>query len=365
MRNTRHSLRHPTYVPGATPRPAANPAEATEPADPVRRSTTEAKTKLVEFENAPFPFDSAIDPRRRKHGLARARALQRSARAAAHPKGFDARRPGLIVVFLHGHRATIERDVRDRQRVADQIALANVNAVLVAPQFAVNASTTPAPGGSGSPTALRASCGEAGAHLARLHGDWRTRKTFATLPVVVVAYSGGYRPRGLGPAQGRHQHSVIGVLMLDALYGEAHKYADWIERHPNAFFVSGLPRLDARAEPAAAEDARRPRRPLPHGARRPHPPRQHHLHPRQERRAPQRLRHRAPGPQNPLGRLCSTGCRNTGAERDADAVHRFAAPHFHLCSTTAVPAACRPTNRAQPAPIPDISTSTTVLVRAV
>ena len=62
-------------------------------------------------------------------------------RALVHiPKGFDARRPGLIVVFLHGHRATLERDVRDRQKVAEQIAEGNVNAVLIAPQFAVNAS---------------------------------------------------------------------------------------------------------------------------------------------------------------------------------------------------------------------------------
>ena len=110
------------------------------------------------------------------------------------PKGFDARRPGLIVVFLHGHRATIERDVRRppaRRRLRSRDA--NVNAVLVAPQFAVNASDSSA-GRFWESYGFASFLGEAGAHLARLHGDWRTRKTFATLPVVVVAYSGGYVP---------------------------------------------------------------------------------------------------------------------------------------------------------------------------
>ena len=33
------------------------------------------------------------------------------------PKGFDVRKPGVIVVFFHGNGATLERDVRDRQLV--------------------------------------------------------------------------------------------------------------------------------------------------------------------------------------------------------------------------------------------------------
>ena len=65
--------------------------------------------------------------------------------------------------------------------------------MLVAPQFAVNASDSSA-GRFWESYGFASFLGEAGAHLARLHGDWRTRKTFATLPVVVVAYSGGYVP---------------------------------------------------------------------------------------------------------------------------------------------------------------------------
>jgi hypothetical protein len=39
---------------------------------------------------------------------------------------------------------------------------------------------------------------------------------------------------------------VVGVLLLDALYGEVDKYADFIARHPNAFFISAYTASSAR-----------------------------------------------------------------------------------------------------------------------
>ena len=55
------------------------------------------------------------------------------------PENFDAQKPGVIVVFFHGNGATLERDVRDRQLVPQQISDSGVNAVLLAPQLAVDA----------------------------------------------------------------------------------------------------------------------------------------------------------------------------------------------------------------------------------
>ena len=57
---------------------------------------------------------------------------------------FDARKPGVIVVFFHGNGATLERDVRDRQMVPQQISDSGVNAVLLAPQLAVDAADSSA-----------------------------------------------------------------------------------------------------------------------------------------------------------------------------------------------------------------------------
>jgi hypothetical protein len=224
------------------------------------------KSALVEFDVSPFPYEGLVprtsrpffdvtdDDGRRGH-TARAGVLWEDTtysdkRALLFmPKGFDVRRPGVIVVFLHGNRATLERDVGGRQRVAAQIAEANVNAVLVAPQLAVNANDSSA-GRFWESYGFARFIGEAGAHLARLHGDKRTRKTFATLPVVIVAYSGGYVPAAWALHKGGSDARVIGVLLLDALYGEVDKYADFIARHPSAFFVSAYTSSSARGNEA-------------------------------------------------------------------------------------------------------------------
>ena len=60
------------------------------------------------------------------------------------PETFDVRKPGVIVVFFHGNGATLERDVRDRQLVPQQISDSGVNAVLLAPQLAVDAADSSA-----------------------------------------------------------------------------------------------------------------------------------------------------------------------------------------------------------------------------
>ena len=60
------------------------------------------------------------------------------------PESFDIRKPGVIVVFFHGNGATLERDVRDRQLVPQQITDSGANAVLLAPQLAVDAADSSA-----------------------------------------------------------------------------------------------------------------------------------------------------------------------------------------------------------------------------
>ena len=71
------------------------------------------------------------------------------------PPGFDANKPSVMIVFFHGHGATLSRDVRDRQQVPAQISASGVNAVLVAPQFAVDAADS-SPGKFGDPGRIQA-----------------------------------------------------------------------------------------------------------------------------------------------------------------------------------------------------------------
>ena len=109
------------------------------------------------------------------------------------PETFDARKPGVIVVFFHGNGATLERDVRDRQLVPQQISDSGVNAVLLAPQLAVDAADSSA-GKFWQPGGFKRFIDESAGHLARLYGDPNSAQTFANMPIVIVGYSGGFLP---------------------------------------------------------------------------------------------------------------------------------------------------------------------------
>jgi hypothetical protein len=211
----------------------------------------QAKTKLVEFENAPFPFEG-INPRTGRPFLdiepasrPAAERIQREQqvfsdqRVLLHiPEGFDLRRPGLIVVFFHGHRATIGRDVLSRQKVAEQITKSRANAVLVAPQFAVNAADSSA-GGFWEPELFRLFLEECSEQLALLHGEPGAVRTFDRMPVIIVGYSGGYYPTAWAIYHSAANKRIRGVVLLDALYGELDKFEKWIKNDRTRFFVSG------------------------------------------------------------------------------------------------------------------------------
>jgi hypothetical protein len=161
------------------------------------------------------------------------------------PETFDVRKPGVIVVFFHGNGATLERDVRDRQLVPQQISDSGVNAVLLAPQMAVNAADSSA-GKFWQPGGLKRFIDESASHLARLYGDPKSAQAFANLPIVIVGYSGGFLPTAWSLEVGGLPNRVRGVFLLDAVYGELDKFASWIEKNRTGFFVSSYTRYTKR-----------------------------------------------------------------------------------------------------------------------
>ncbi|MDB5516443.1 MAG: hypothetical protein JWQ17_3201 [Tardiphaga sp.] len=163
------------------------------------------------------------------------------------PKTFDVRKPGVIVVFFHGNGATLERDVRDRQLVPQQITESGVNAVLLAPQLAVDAADSSA-GKFWQPGGFKRFMAESAEHLARLSGDPGAAKAFANMPVVIVGYSGGFVPTAYSLDVGGLGSRVRGVFLLDAVYGELDKFASWIANNRSAFFVSSYTRSTRRHE---------------------------------------------------------------------------------------------------------------------
>jgi hypothetical protein len=150
---------------------------------------------------------------------------------------FDPRSAGALVVYFHGNQSILARDVVDRQQTVRQLAESGLNGVLVAPQLAVDANDSSA-GNFWRPGAFAQFLDEAEDKLAELYPN-APRGAFRRMPVIVVAYSGGYMPAAYTLVAGGAGGRVRGVVLLDALYGEADKFAQWIEgARYGAFFVS-------------------------------------------------------------------------------------------------------------------------------
>lgn len=216
----------------------------------------QTKTTLVAFETAPFPYDGTIartdkpfmnitENGRRGHRTPFNRVYwedetYNDPRVLLHiPRGFDIKRPAVMVLFFHGQGATLERDVHLRQEVPRQISESGMNAILVAPQLAVDARDS-SPGKFWEPGAVKRFLAEAATKLAGLQGDPQSRRIFANMPVVIVAYSGGFLPAAWTMAGGGFGKRLRGVVLLDALYGETDRFADWIVNQRNGFFVSAF-----------------------------------------------------------------------------------------------------------------------------
>jgi hypothetical protein len=224
------------------------------PIAPYQRAQHEDQTALIGLKSSAFPyygnnprtetpFLNVANGERHGHRSYSGRVYWQDEtfndnRVLMHvPEHFDANKPGVIVVFFHGHGATLERDVRDRQLLPQQISDSGANAVLLAPQLAFDAADSSA-GKFWQPGGLKRFINESADHLAKLYGDPNAAKTFANMPIVIVGYSGGFVPAAWSLEVGGLGNRVRGVVLLDAVYGELDKFASWIVNNRSGFFVS-------------------------------------------------------------------------------------------------------------------------------
>ncbi len=215
----------------------------------------EAKTQLVAFNASPFPYRGFIpdstrpfldarDDKRRGHTTSRGDIYWEDVNYSDRrsllylPPSFDPARPVLIVLYLHGQGATLERDVMVRQGVPRQVAASGQNIALVAPQLAVDAADSSA-GNFWRGGHFAKYLDEAAERLMRLEGNRQSGRAFNLAPVVIVAYSGGYLSAAYALERGGANHRVKGVVLMDALYGDEAKFAAWFAaRRRQAFLLS-------------------------------------------------------------------------------------------------------------------------------
>jgi hypothetical protein len=240
----------------AVPPPAPPPGKPSTPVLPLQ-PLKEARTQLIAFDASVFPYRGIVpgtnkpfldaqEGPRRGHTTMRGDVFWEDTTYSDRrsllflPQGFNPQLPALIVLYLHGNGATLERDVRDRQSVVRQLADSGQNVALVAPQLAVDAADSSA-GNFWRPGHFAKFLDEAAERLMRLFGDRRAGAAFNAAPVVIVAYSGGYLPAAYALDRGGAAHRVRGVMLMDALYGDEPKVAAWVAaRWRTAFLLSAF-----------------------------------------------------------------------------------------------------------------------------
>lgn len=214
-------------------------------------------TFIAELGNAPYPVGAdAVDHRGKPfwHGIDPASgqryrqlderrryteaAVYSSAGVLFHlPRRFDPTKPFHIVLFLHGHGSELEDLLVGGLDLPGQIDRSGANAVLIAPQLALNAQES-APGKFVEPGRAASFVDEAQTLLRSVLGgdDAAWRRT----PIIIAAYSGGYRTAGQIVSHGGLEDRIAGLVMLDAFFADSGLYASWLARNHHRAFLYAL-----------------------------------------------------------------------------------------------------------------------------
>jgi hypothetical protein len=149
------------------------------------------------------------------------------------PENFDPKKPVEIVVSFHGHKASLEGDVIQRQKMAEQaeeLAGQGRNIIFVAPQMAYKMANSNA-GRLNEAGAVNRFLGRISAEAAkeynRTHDDKTGREVFDKAALTVAGYSGGGHAVAEMVSHPAVRQRLDKIILADALYssGDTKKIA--------------------------------------------------------------------------------------------------------------------------------------------
>lgn len=209
-------------------------------------------TLLARLAAAPFPFEEpgffqadplaigvAGDRRRTVAGNTYGEhAHYRDDRVLIHlPPSFDPARPCRILLYFHGHGTELRRDVVAGHGIPAQVDRSGSNTVLVAPQLARGAADSHS-GKLSHPRGAARLLAEVAALLKKEFSV--VAEPLSAAPVVVAAFSGGFRAAADCLAKGGLDGRIAGCVLIDALYGRLDDFVAWREAEGSSTFLVAL-----------------------------------------------------------------------------------------------------------------------------
>ncbi len=213
-------------------------------------------TFTKKLKNAPFPyygkfedtgadFYDGIDAKTRKkfHTLRNGtRVCEKGhyddSRVVFHvPPHFDVKKSFFYVVYFHGNKNEVVKALRVH-KIIEQVDASLKNVILITPQLAKNTADVSA-GKFYTAGAFRKFMNECADVLAEfMRAEKSARAKLKKAPVVLVPYSGGYKPAAFILERGGVSSRVRGLICFDALYRDADKYKWWLLKNfRRTFFI--------------------------------------------------------------------------------------------------------------------------------
>ena len=153
------------------------------------------------------------------------------------PPHFSPKRPFAFLIFFHGLDSDINKVLRE-YKIAEQVDGSGRNVILILPQLAKNAADS-SPGKFFKHNAFSSFMAEAAAILGRRIGE-RYLPALRSSPVLISAFSGGYKAAAYVLDRGGDGRRIQGVFLIDALYEDLEKFEKWITDRaagPRSFFA--------------------------------------------------------------------------------------------------------------------------------